>query len=82
MTGDRIFGAVMIVLALGYILNAVSIQTSFLSVPVGPRIFPCMIAGVVIVCSLFMILRPDPEADWPALPMLARIGAALVVPVG
>jgi putative tricarboxylic transport membrane protein len=82
MTGDRIFGAVMIVLALGYILSAMNIQTSFLSDPVGPRIFPYMIAGVVIICSLVMILRPDPEADWPALPMLAKIGAALVVLVG
>ena len=82
MTGDRIFGSVMIVLALGYILSAMNIQTSFISDPVGPRIFPYMVAGVVIVCSLFMILRPDPEADWPALPMLAKIGAALVVLVG
>ncbi|HMO06257.1 MAG TPA: tripartite tricarboxylate transporter TctB family protein [Paracoccaceae bacterium] len=79
MTGDRIFGAVMIVLALGYILSAMNIQTSFMSDPVGPRIFPYIIAGVVIVCSLAMVLRPDPEADWPALPMVAKLGAALAV---
>ncbi len=82
MAADRIFGAVMIVLALGYILSAMNIQTSFMSDPVGPRIFPYMVAGVVILCSLFMILKPDPNADWPAPAMALKIGAALVVLVG
>lgn len=61
--GDRVFGAFMIVVALGYILSASSIQTSFMSDPVGPRIFPYMIAGVVILCSLVMVLKPDPDQD-------------------
>ncbi len=82
MAADRIFGAVMIVLALGYILGAMNIQTSFMSDPVGPRIFPYMVAGVVILCSLVMILKPDPNADWPAPAMALKIAAALVVLVG
>lgn len=77
--GDRIFGAFMIVLALGYILGASSIQTSFMSDPVGPRIFPYMIAGVVILCSLVMVLKPDPDQDWPAGPMVLQLGLALAV---
>ncbi|MDP5306083.1 tripartite tricarboxylate transporter TctB family protein [Paracoccus spongiarum] len=80
--GDRIFGAVMIVVALGYILSASSIQTSFMSDPVGPRIFPYMIAAVVILSSLVMVLRPDPDQDWPAGPMVAQLGLALAVLVG
>lgn len=82
MVGDRIFGAVMMVVALGYILSATNIQTSFMSDPVGPRVFPYMIAAVVILCSLVMILKPDPQADWPAPMMALKIGAALVVLVG
>ncbi|MFN3971328.1 MAG: tripartite tricarboxylate transporter TctB family protein [Gemmobacter sp.] len=82
MAADRIFGAVMMVLALGYILSASNIQTSFMSDPVGPRLFPYMISAVVILCSLSMILRPDPNADWPAPAMALKIGAALVVLVG
>jgi putative tricarboxylic transport membrane protein len=82
MAADRIFGAVMIVLALGYILSAMNIQTSFMSDPVGPRIFPYMVAGVVILCSLVMILKPDPNAHWPGPAMALKIGAALVVLVG
>lgn len=77
--GDRIFGAVMIVLALGYILGAMNVQTSFVSDPVGPRSFPLMIAGVIILCSVTMILRPDPDADWPAGPMLLQLGLAVAV---
>lgn len=77
--GDRIFGAVAIVFALGYILSAHGIETSFMSDPVGPRIFPYMIAGVMILSALVMVLRPDPEADWPAGPMLGQLGIALAV---
>lgn len=77
--GDRIFGSVMIVVALGYILSASGIQTSFMSDPVGPRIFPYMIATVVILSALVMLLRPDPDQDWPAGPMVAQLGLALVV---
>jgi putative tricarboxylic transport membrane protein len=79
MTGDRIFGLGMIVLALGYILSATSIQTSFMSDPVGPRIFPLLIAGVVILCALSLVLRPDPEADWPALSMLLQLAFCTAV---
>ena len=82
MAADRIFGAVMIVLALGYVLSAMNIQTSFMSDPVGPRVFPYMVAGVVILCSLVMVLKPDPNADWPTPLMLMKIGAALAVLVG
>lgn len=77
--GDRIFGAFMIVLALGYILTASGIEDSFMSDPVGPRAFPYMVAGVVILTSLVMILRPDPDQEWPTLPMLGQLALALVV---
>jgi putative tricarboxylic transport membrane protein len=82
MAADRIFGAVMIVLALGYILSAMNIQTSFITDPVGPRVFPYMVAGVVIVCSLFMVLKPDQGTEWPGPLMALKIGAALALLVG
>ncbi len=68
----------MLVVALGYILSARGIETSFMSDPVGPRLFPYMVATVVILCSLVMILRPDPDEEWPAGPMLLQLGIALV----
>jgi putative tricarboxylic transport membrane protein len=80
--GDRIFGAFMMVVALGYILSAHGIQDSFMSDPVGPRLFPYMISIVVMLASLVMILRPDPDEEWPAGPMVAQLGLALVVLAG
>ncbi len=79
MRGDRIFGLLMIVLALGYILSAHTIRTSFITDPIGPRTFPYIVAGLTILCALAMILKPDPDAHWPAGPMLLKLGAALLV---
>lgn len=72
----------MIVLALGYLLSASQIQTSFLSDPVGPRTFPYLIAAVIILCGISMILRPDPDADWPDGQMVMQLGIAFVVLLG
>lgn len=79
MAKDRIFGLFMLVLALGYILSATNIQTSFMSDPVGPRLFPYLVAGVVILCSLAMVLKPDPDAEWPGLVMLAELAFATAI---
>ncbi|MFN7224976.1 MAG: tripartite tricarboxylate transporter TctB family protein [Paracoccaceae bacterium] len=79
---DRIFGVVMMIVALGYILSAMSIQTSFLSDPVGPRVFPFMVAAVVMICALSMVLRPDPDVEWPRGGMLLQLGLALIVLFG
>lgn len=83
MTSDRIFGAVMIVVALGYILSATPIQLPLFPDPMGPKMFPFLVAGGVIICALVMILRPDAEADWPPMSALLTIGAAACCrPVG
>jgi putative tricarboxylic transport membrane protein len=82
MAKDRIFGLFMIVLALGYILSATNIQTSFMSDPVGPRVFPYMVAAVVILCALVMVLKPDPDAEWPTLTMALKLAAATAILIG
>ena len=63
---DRIFGLVVIVVALAYIAGALQIQTSFLSDPVGSKTFPIIIASIVAICGGIMIFRPDEEPSWPA----------------
>lgn len=81
MIGDRIFGAVMIMVAVGYILSATTIQTPLFPDPLGPKFFPFLVAAVVILCSLVMIFRPDPDADWPGFGAMARIAIAIIVMV-
>ena len=62
---DRIFGLVVIVVALAYIASALQIQASFLSDPVGSKTFPVLVASIAAICGGVMILRPDEEPDWP-----------------
>jgi putative tricarboxylic transport membrane protein len=79
MASDRIFGLVMLFVALGYIASATQIQTSFLSDPVGPKAFPMLIGAVAALCSLFMIVKPDPDPEWPGIGTVGALAVAVVV---
>lgn len=79
MASDRIFGLVVAVVALAYIAGATQIQTSFLSDPVGPKTFPIMIGTVAGIAAIFMVLKPDPEPDWPVLRTFGALFFAVVV---
>ena len=79
MASDRIFGLVVLFTALAYIASATQIQTSFLSDPVGPKAFPILIGAVAAISALVMVLRPDPDPEWPDAPTFGAIGLAVVV---
>ncbi len=79
MASDRIFGLVVAVVALAYIAGATQIQTSFLSDPVGPKTFPIMIGTVAALAATFMVLKPDPEPNWPVLRTFGALFFAVVV---
>ncbi len=82
IASDRIFGLVVIVVALGYILSATQIQASFMADPIGAKPFPIGIGIVAALCGLVMIFRPDPEPDWPEAATLLSLGFAVAVLVG
>jgi putative tricarboxylic transport membrane protein len=79
---DRIFGLVIIAVALGFILSATQIQASFLSDPVGPKTFPYLIGGVMALSGLVVFLRPDPEPVWPGMGIAGKLLIATVVLIG
>lgn len=80
MKGDRIFGLVVIFGALAFFAGALQIQSSFVTDPVGPRIFPMLIAGAAALSGLVMVLRPDPDPEWPeARFWIAMAGATLLL---
>ncbi len=82
MASDRLFGLVVLFTALAYIASATQIQTSFLADPVGPKAFPMLIGGVAAISALVLILRPDPDPDWPDLRTFGALLIAGVVLVG
>lgn len=79
---DRIFGVVIVVVALAYVASAAQIQTTLLADPVGPKTFPYLVGGVLIISGLFVILRPDEDPTWPALSRLGNMALAIVILAG
>ena len=77
--GDRVFGAIGLVLSLFYIWQATLIEFSFISDPVGPRTFPIIICALMALASIAIILVPDTDPHWPPLNGLVEIGTAVVV---
>lgn len=78
---DRIFGGLGLALAIFFIWQATLIEESFISDVVGPKVFPIIIGVILGLSSLWFILRPDAEPQWPGAGRLLEIGAAVVVMV-
>lgn len=79
MLSDRIFGLVVTLIALAYVASATRIQTSFLEDPVGPKTFPILIGSIAALCGVIVVLRPDPNPDWPTLKTFGSLIAAVFV---
>lgn len=73
---DRIFGGIGLALAIFYIWAATLIQESFIQDVVGPKTFPIIIGVILGLSSLYFLLRPDPDPEWPNFGGLAEIGLA------
>jgi len=81
MISDRLFGLVVLMVALAYIAGATQVQTSFLSDPVGPKTFPILIGAVAAISALFMIVKPDADPQWPVLSTFFSLLVAIAVMV-
>ena len=79
MISDRIFGLVVLMVALAFIASATQIQTSFLSDPVGPKAFPMLIGGIAGLCGLVLMIRPDPDPEWAKGRTLIALFVAIAV---
>ncbi len=62
---DRIFGALMLLLALSYSWTARGFDPGFMSDPLGPSTFPYLLGAVLGITGLYLLVRPDPAAAWP-----------------
>lgn len=78
---DRIMGGVGLLLAAFFIWQATLIQESFISDPVGPKIFPIIIGGLVGLSSLAIFFKPDDDPEWPDFSRLFEVGLTVAVMV-
>jgi putative tricarboxylic transport membrane protein len=61
---DRLTGLVLLVLSVAYGVAASGFQ-AMIGDPLGPAVFPLVLAIPLAAFSLYLLLRPDPEPDWP-----------------
>lgn len=62
---DRITGGLLLIVTLGYGYQAYHLKVGFMSDPIGPKAFPLIIAGLLTLISLYLLVKPDEEPDWP-----------------
>jgi len=76
---DRIFGALLMVLAAVYIWTARGFNPGFMADPLGPQTFPYLLGTVLAITALYLLVRPDPPAHWPGLRRLLEMGLMVLV---
>ena len=72
---DRIAGLILLALAVAYGVTASGFQ-AMIGDPLGPSVFPLVLAFPMGALSLYLLLRPDPEPAWPrGWPLLKQAAA-------
>jgi putative tricarboxylic transport membrane protein len=75
---DRLTGLVLLVLAIVYGVTASGYE-AMIGDPLGPAVFPVVLAIPLGLLSLYLIARPDPEPDWARGRALLKQVLALAV---
>lgn len=71
---DRVFGALMLILAVAYGWEATQFPVPFGGhESVGPETFPIMLAIILGISSIYLIIRPDPDEKWAPVAMLLEL---------
>jgi len=78
---DRIFASIWLLLCIGGLFIAWSIQSEYSYAPVGPRPFPMIILGLMAFCALCLLLRKPDIIHWPTNGTLLRL-LLLIVSLG
>ncbi|TFH87799.1 tripartite tricarboxylate transporter TctB family protein [Billgrantia azerbaijanica] len=76
--GDRIAGALLLVLALGAWWLSHDLESGFMQ-PIGPGEYPRLISLPLAALSLLLILRPGFNQRWPGRAALLRQALTLLV---
>ena len=74
---DRLTGLALLALAVAYGVAASGYQ-AMIGDPLGPAAFPVALSIPLGLLSLYLIVRPDPEPDWPGRRALLKQALTLV----
>jgi putative tricarboxylic transport membrane protein len=78
--GDRILGLGLLVLAVAYGWTAQQWPEPFGGAEgVGPETFPTILSVVLVAGSLYLMVKPDPDAQWPLGKTALELVVSLVV---
>lgn len=76
---DRIFAGIWLLLCLGGLMIAWQLHSEYSYEPVGPRPFPLGIIGLMLLCSVSMLLRRPDVVEWPHRQVLQRLLVMVIV---
>jgi len=77
--GDRLLGLSLLILALAYGWGAQQWPEPFGgSETVGPETFPTLLSIILALASLHMMIKPDPDAEWPPRKTLLELAMAIL----
>lgn len=80
---DRVFGLILLILAVVYGYEATKFPEPFGGQEsVGPETFPILLSFLLGIGAIYMMVKPDPNAKWPALSMLVELAIVCVVLMG
>jgi putative tricarboxylic transport membrane protein len=78
--GDRILGLFLLVVAIAYGWAAQQWPEPFGGAEsVGPETFPTILAVVLVVGSLYLMIKPDADAKWPVGKSALELVISIVV---
>ncbi|ADO47726.1 tripartite tricarboxylate transporter TctB family protein [[Enterobacter] lignolyticus] len=76
---DRIFAGIWLLLCVGGLMVAWQIHSEYSYEPVGPRPFPVGILGLMLFCSVALLLRKPDAVQWPHRRVLQRLLVMVIV---
>lgn len=77
---DRVFGVLLLILAAAYGYEATKFPVPFGGQEsVGPETFPILLSILLGIGAIYMIVKPDENAKWPAASMLLELAVVCLV---